>query len=69
MVMDNTDEPPHCDHEHIYVGTQNELTEYVVCFTIQCISCEKFGRLTLTKGRDKHLMKRVTYWIEAREWD
>jgi hypothetical protein len=58
-------EPPHCDHEHIHVRVDDmddcEVEEYTVWFTIQCISCEKFGRLTLTKGEDN--------WIESREWD
>ena len=66
-------EPPHCDHEDIDVQVHDlddcELTEDVVWFTIQCASCQEFGRLTLTKGQDKLLAKRMTYWIESREWD
>ena len=67
-------EPPHCDHdEWIQVRVDDmddcELEEDTVWFTIQCVSCEKFGRLTLTKGQDKSLARRMTYWIEAREWD
>ena len=64
-------EPPHCDDERIHVRVDDmddcEVEEYTVWFTIQCISCEKFGRLTITKG--SRCIRCEDNWIESREWD